>query len=222
MMRVFHARMLSLNEDLRIKTRAYIMAKRYRVSGILKWVCFGLLLLSAGGLFLFYYQSSYTKNIDPVVYELPFSPGEKHRVVQGYGGLFSHHHAAALDFEMPVGTAVYAARGGIIAAYKDDNTEGGPFASYKRKANYIMILHDDGSFGCYWHLDTNGVLIKNGRVSAGQQIGISGATGQVLRPHLHFSVKSKLNYEMNSFVQTKFRTTNGVLILENGQSYQRP
>jgi murein DD-endopeptidase MepM/ murein hydrolase activator NlpD len=123
---------------------------------------------------------------------------------------------------MPIGTPIYAAREGIIFSYKDDSDEGGPFSKYKNKANYIIIKHDDGSFGCYWHLKKNGVLVKSGRVAVGQQIGFSGATGQVLRPHLHFSVKRKLNYEMNSFIKTKFKTSVGITLLENGESYERP
>jgi len=71
-------------------------------------------------------------------------------------------------------------------------------------------------------LKRNGVVIKSGNVSQGQQIGISGATGQVFRPHLHFSVKRKLNYQMDSFVRTKFKTSKGVIFLEAGGSYERP
>ncbi|MEO6723358.1 MAG: M23 family metallopeptidase [Ferruginibacter sp.] len=168
------------------------------------------------------YSTSVTSNLDNFEYQLPYSIETKHRVVQGYGGLFSHQHIAAIDFEMPIGTPVYASRGGRIYSYKDNNDEGGLYASYKNKANYLIIKHDDGSFGCYWHLQKNGVLIKNGHVEQGQQICISGATGQVLRPHLHFSVKRQLNYQVNSFIRTKFKTTGGVVLLKNGEIYERP
>jgi murein DD-endopeptidase MepM/ murein hydrolase activator NlpD len=198
------------------------MAGRKRFPRIIKTILFAALILTAGLVFLFCYSTSVTKNTDNYQYQLPFDKGDKHRVVQGYGGLFSHSHIAALDFEMPIGTAICAARAGLIFSYKDDSDEGGPFSEYKNKANYIIIKHDDGSFGCYWHLKKNGVLIKSGRVAVGQQIGFSGATGQVLQPHLHFSVKRKLNYQMNSFVKTKFKTAIGITLLENGESYERP
>jgi murein DD-endopeptidase MepM/ murein hydrolase activator NlpD len=198
------------------------MARQKRFPRIIKTILFVAFILTVGLVFLFSYSTSVTKNTDNYEYQLPFAKGDRHRVVQGYGGLFSHSHIAALDFEMPIGTPIYAAREGIIFSYKDDSDEGGPFSEYKSKANYIIIKHDDGSFGCYWHLKKKGVLIKSGRVTVGQQIGFSGATGLVLRPHLHFSLKRKLNYEMNSFVKAKFKTSVGITLLENGESYERP
>jgi murein DD-endopeptidase MepM/ murein hydrolase activator NlpD len=180
-------------------------------------------LLIVVTLSIFYFFSTpVTSNLHSVEYQLPYAAGTSHRVVQGYGGLFSHRHVAAIDFEMPISTSVYAARGGTIYSYKDDSDEGGPFNSYKNKANYIIIQHADGSFGCYWHLQKNGVLIKRGHVKKGQQIGISGATGLVIRPHLHFSVKAQLNYGMNSYVRTKFKTSAGVRLLKSGDTYKRP
>jgi murein DD-endopeptidase MepM/ murein hydrolase activator NlpD len=168
-----------------------------------------------------FYSTSVTTNIDSYLYNLPFEKGTKHRVVQGYGGLFSHRNIAAIDFGMPVGTAVYAAREGAVYSYKDNSDEGGPFSKYKNKANYIIIKHNDESFGCYWHLKKDGIVTKKGYIARGQLIGYSGATGFTLRPHLHFSVKRKLNYEKESFVQTKFMTTNGIQILQSRASYER-
>jgi len=198
------------------------MKNRRRFLRIIKWLFIASLIIAIALFILIHYTTTVTTNIDSYVYELPFQKGTEYKVVQGYGGLFSHVHTAALDFGMPVGTPVYAAREGIVYAYRDNSDEGGVSAKYKNKANYIIIKHDDGSFGCYWHLQKNGVLVKSGRVSKGQQIGLSGATGFVFRPHLHFSVKRKLNYEMNSFIQTKFRTTKGILLLQNRETYERP
>jgi len=198
------------------------MTKQHRFLKGIKVFFIVAFFLITGLLVFFFYSTSVTENIDQYEYALPFNKGEKHFVVQGYGGLFSHRHIAALDFEMPAGTAVCAARGGIIYSYKDNSDEGGVFSKYHDKANYIIIKHDDGSFGCYWHLQKNGVLIKSGHVAEGQQIGLSGATGQVLQPHLHFSVKRMLNYQMNAFVKTKFKTTKGIVFLRIGESYERP
>jgi murein DD-endopeptidase MepM/ murein hydrolase activator NlpD len=180
------------------------------------------LLLIAGVVIWFSLGSEVTKNLDTYIYDLPYKEGTSHKVVQGYGGLFSHKNKAALDFSMPEGTAVYAAREGIIYSFKDDSDEGGPFSKYERKANYIIIKHSDGSFGCYWHLKKDGVVVKKGEVKKGQLIGYSGRTGFVLRPHLHFTVKGQLNYKKDSFVRTKFKTTNGIQLLEKGETYQKP
>ncbi len=183
---------------------------------------FVLLIAIAGLLFYYVYAGRITANTDTYIYALPFERGSSYEVVQGYGGLFTHQQIAALDFAMPEGTPVCAAREGTVYSYKDDSHEGGLLPGNKRKANYLIIRHDDGSFGCHWHLRQNGVVVKKGRVSQGQLIGYSGSTGQVLKPHLHFSVKRKLNYEMNSFVQTTFNTSEGIKILSSGRSYRKP
>ncbi len=166
--------------------------------------------------------SKVTDNEDNYVYNLPFKEGSSHMVIQGYGGWFSHKNIAAIDFYMPVGTPVYAAREGVVYSYKDDSEKGGPLPGYKRQANYIIIKHADGSFGCYWHLKHNGVVIKKGAVQKGQLIGYSGSTGFVFGPHLHFAVKNTLNYKKDSFVRTKFNTTKGILFLKRGRTYERP
>ena len=167
-------------------------------------------------------SSPVTKNVDNYVYDLPYAKGKSFKVVQGYGGLFSHKNAAALDFSMPVGTPIYAARSGVVFRFKEDSDQGGPFPELKSKANYIMIQHSDGSLGCYWHLKKDGVLVESGPVVQGQLIAYSGYTGFTLLPHLHFSVKKKLNYTKDAFVRTRFLTTNGVLLLANKQTYTRP
>jgi murein DD-endopeptidase MepM/ murein hydrolase activator NlpD len=193
-----------------------------RINTRIKIIIVILFIFISAVLVFFFYSTSVTKNIDNYIYNLPFEKGTKHRVVQGYGGLFSHKNIAAIDFEMPEGTAIYAARAGAIYSYKDNSDEGGPFSKYKNKANFIIVKHTDQSFGCYWHLKKDGVVAKKGIVAKGQLIGYSGATGFILRPHLHFSVKRKLNYEKDSFVQTKFMTKDGISILQNGNSYYRP
>jgi len=186
--------------------------------------CFLFLLFVAASALAFFllYSTNVTDNTDDYIYELPFPENEQHRIVQGYGGLFSHSHIAALDFEMSEGNTVCAAREGVVYSYKDKSDEGGMSGDNKGKANYLIIRHDDGSYRCYWHLQQNGVLVKKGRVTKGQTIALSGATGQVIQPHLHFSVKRKLTYDSDSFVKTKFRTSGGVKLLKAWSSYKKP
>lgn len=189
---------------------------------LLKTLFYIFLVLVAGRIAFFQVKTKVTDNTGTYIYDLPFETGTKRQVMQGYGGLFSHRHIAAIDFSMPVGTPVCAAREGVVLAYRDDSNEGGIWGRYKNKANFIIIKHDDGTMGCYWHLQQNGVLVKSGRVSKGQVIGLSGATGQVIRPHLHFSVKRVLNYDPDSFVKTKFRTHKGIVFLRAGAAYTKP
>lgn len=183
-----------------------------------------VVVLLAGVVFLLLpaFSNRVIENTDSYTYDLPFQKGASYKVIQGYGGLFSHSHTAALDFGMLTGTPVCAAREGVVYSYKEDSDEGGPFEKYKSRANYIIVKHDDGSFGCYWHLQKNGVLVKQGKVAKGQQIGLSGSTGYTLWPHLHFSVKRKLDYDMDSYLQTNFNTTDGTIFLSAGKFYTRP
>jgi murein DD-endopeptidase MepM/ murein hydrolase activator NlpD len=185
-------------------------------------ILFVLFILIAAVLIFWFAASKVTNNLDPYVYDLPYKKGVSYKVVQGYGGLFSHYKTAAIDFSMPVGTPIYAAREGEVYSYKDNGMKGGPSRKYKNEANYVMIKQPDGSYGCYWHLQYKGVVIKKGFVKKGDLIGYSGETGYVLRPHLHFSVKGVLNYRKDSYVRTKFHTTKGDILLKRGNSYEKP
>lgn len=56
--------------------------------------------------------------------------------------------------------------------------------------NYVTILNDDGTTATYAHLDEVTVQ-KNQRVIAGQEIGLSGATGDALAPYLGFTLATQ-------------------------------
>ncbi len=123
------------------------------------------------------------------VYSLPFPEDIPCRVTQGYDGPHTHQGIDALDFQMEEGTEIRAARGGVVVRVKDDSDRGGPDPSYVEDANYIDILHRDGTWATYAHLQKGGALVRVGqRVSQRDKIGRSGATGQVAGPHLHFCV----------------------------------
>lgn len=136
-------------------------------------------------------------------YRLPFAPEQAVRIGQAFAGEFSHqapHSRHAVDFTLPTGTPVLAARAGTVMdveryfhrAGQDPEIDG-------PKANYVRILHDDGSMGVYAHLDYNGVLVRPGQeVEAGQQIGRSGNTGFSTGPHLHFAVQVNRGMELVS------------------------
>ncbi|MEW9797692.1 M23 family metallopeptidase [Alteromonas sp. CYL-A6] len=128
---------------------------------------------------------------DTVRYQPALVPPDKYPVVQGFNGSYSHQGASryALDFAAPVGTPVLAARGGIVIDTKQDSQRGGPSKRFASDANYVAVLHDDGTTGEYYHLNYQGVVVKRGeKVVTGQLLGYTGNTGFSSLPHLHFGV----------------------------------
>ncbi len=128
-----------------------------------------------------------------VEYLLPLRQARS-RVDQGFGGEFSHHdeqNRYALDFAAGIGTPVLAARGGTVMQVESDFSKAGlKREKYGGRANFVRIVHDDGSMALYAHLKADGAFVRAGqRVSAGQQIGLSGNTGFTTGPHLHFAVQ---------------------------------
>jgi murein DD-endopeptidase MepM/ murein hydrolase activator NlpD len=135
--------------------------------------------------------SPFVKHNDAYVYGLPFTKGSTVRVSQGYHGDTSHKglSAYAVDFPLPIGTSIYAARDGIVVGVEVSNSFGGPSPDYRPYANYVVIEHDDGTMGNYYHLKQGGTAVRIGdKVTKGQLIAYSGNTGYTTAPHLHFSV----------------------------------
>lgn len=126
-----------------------------------------------------------------IIYQYPYAQGDYFPIVQGFGGRYSHSGASkyAVDFAMPVGTPIYAARAGVVIDLVEHHTRGGANRKYAKYANYVVILHGDDTTGEYYHLKQHGVAVTLGeRVNAGQKIGYSGNTGFSSLPHLHFAV----------------------------------
>jgi len=156
------------------------------------------------------------------VYALPFEPGKKYRVIQGYFSRYTHRERAALDFNLKKGTKITAARDGVVTRIKEDGTLGGLNRKYRSHGNNIIIQHADGSRAGYWHLQHNGALVNVGdTVKKGQVIGLSGKTGYAFVPHLHFLVWKFEGGQWRQ-VPTRFETQKGVLYLRAWKKYRRP
>jgi murein DD-endopeptidase MepM/ murein hydrolase activator NlpD len=127
-----------------------------------------------------------------VAYQPPVPERGNFPVSQGFNGGYSHSgegNRYALDIAMPTGTAVRAARGGLVVSVQDGYGAGGNSVSYRSQTNSIYILHDDGTFGVYAHLRQRSAVVEPGlRVRTGQIIAQSGNTGYSTGPHLHFAV----------------------------------
>jgi len=132
---------------------------------------------------------------DPnAVYRVPYALANSHRVSQAYPDQLTHTDPAsqhAIDFEMPIGSGVYAAREGTVIEVASDYFEAGldpdEFAS---RANIVRILHADGTIALYGHLNWNSIRVAEGQtVARGEYIADSGNTGFSTGPHLHFVVQ---------------------------------
>ena len=123
-------------------------------------------------------------------YVLPYQIGQAFQVIRttghytrGNGGVGLY----AIDFRMPIGTPVVAARAGIVAAVQESFADGN---NKDLQENYVFIKHDDDTIGRYFHLTKNGALAEKGdAVQHGQLIAHSGNSGQSGEPHLHFDVQ---------------------------------
>jgi murein DD-endopeptidase MepM/ murein hydrolase activator NlpD len=95
-----------------------------------------------------------------------FEPGKK-----GHSGI---------KISSPLGTAVRSSNNGIVARAQQIRGYG----------KLVLIKHDNGVMTIYAHLDS--ISVKRGDVvSAGQQIGTVGKSGNVREPQLHFAILEK-------------------------------
>lgn len=156
------------------------------------------------------------------IYHLPFTRGNSYKLHQGYNGSFSHQNENAIDFTMPIGSEVVAARAGTVIQVVDNNNENCLNKSCMDFNNYITILHEDGTYAKYVHLDYKGAKVKIGdNVKQDDIIALSGNTGFSSGPHLHFEVN--LPSDKKNTVATLFKiddSTNGYL-LQEGNKYEK-
>lgn len=130
------------------------------------------------------------------LYSPPFEKGKSFRLLQGFNGKFSHHPPLqyGIDIDMPIGTLIYSARGGVVDSVEDKFDKGGPDPTLINQSNKIIIDHGDGSFALYAHLKKGSSRVKPGqKIKKGFPLGRSGCTGWCDGPHLHFEIFKKDN-----------------------------
>jgi len=90
--------------------------------------------------------------------------------------LKSYHNG--VDFRAPVGTPVFAANSGVVKIAENLFYSG----------NVVIVDHGNLIFTIYAHLSKIEVTAGQ-QIGKGQQLGLTGATGRVSGPHLHWGVK---------------------------------
>ncbi|MGA8205289.1 MAG: M23 family metallopeptidase [Woeseiaceae bacterium] len=139
----------------------------------------------------------------PGPYRAPFSISSEFPVTQAYPEVATHttpDSYYAVDIAMPIGTDIVAARDGIVFDVASRHFSSGldPIRDGPN-ANVVRILHDDGTYAIYAHLNTNTIRVKPGdRVRRGQYIADSGNTGYSSGPHLHFAVVRNAGMHLES------------------------
>ncbi|MFJ2830230.1 M23 family metallopeptidase [Streptomyces sp. NPDC087263] len=99
------------------------------------------------------------------------------------GSLWSSGSHTGVDFHAASGTSVHAVGSGTVVTAG----WGGAYG------NQIVLRMNDGTYTMYGHLSSIGVSVGQ-TVTPGQQIGLSGATGNTTGPHLHFEARTTAEY----------------------------
>ncbi|MER5478502.1 LysM peptidoglycan-binding domain-containing M23 family metallopeptidase [Streptomyces sp. NPDC002734] len=99
------------------------------------------------------------------------------------GGMWSSGYHTGSDFVIPTGTPIKAIAAGTVVAAGDGGAYG----------NQVVIQHADGMYSQYAHQSQLSVSVGQ-TVTVGQQIGLSGATGNVTGPHLHLEIRTSPDY----------------------------
>lgn len=157
-------------------------------------------------------------------YAMPFGPG-RYVVMQGPRGTYSHFAGSgsenAVDWDVPEGTIVCAAREGRVVGVRQDSNFSGTDPKLKPLGNYVIIKHADGTFADYHHLKVDGAMVKIGDdVTVGQPIGLSGQTGFASKPHLHFAVFQAIDGKKVLSLPFRLKTDHGIFTdFIKGRSY---
>ncbi|MFJ4832679.1 M23 family metallopeptidase [Streptomyces sp. NPDC088747] len=99
------------------------------------------------------------------------------------GSLWSSGSHTGVDFHAASGTPVHAVGSGTVVTAG----WGGAYG------NEVVLRMNDGTYTMYGHLSSIGVAVGQ-TVTPGQQIALSGATGNTTGPHLHFEARTTAEY----------------------------
>lgn len=153
-------------------------------------------------------------------YVLPYDIGTSRRLSQSNcDGFHNDLDWFGYDFDMPVGTRVFAARAGRVSWVLEQYVDGDHEFTH---ANVLEITHSDGTKAHYVHLTRNGALVELGdQVQRGQVVGLSGFTGMTgPRAHLHFVVFEFIDESSRKSLPVTFRNVRDPQPLVAGKNYE--
>ncbi|HEX5709795.1 MAG TPA: M23 family metallopeptidase [Sulfuricurvum sp.] len=93
-----------------------------------------------------------------------------------YNGVLKSYHGG-IDFRAKTPLPILASNDGVVVLAKDRYYSGGT----------VILDHGEGVYTCYFHFSQIDVQVGQ-RVARGESIGLSGATGRITGPHLHFGI----------------------------------
>jgi len=126
-----------------------------------------------------------TKNI----YQLPFPQDTHLDGIETEGPSHKGPFRGAVDFIVPLGTKILAPLDGEVIEVVDGNSRFGDTDEFVDDLNYITIKHPNGEYSQPAHLEKGSAKVKVGdRVVAGQELGVTGNSGWMDKPHLHLLV----------------------------------
>lgn len=159
---------------------------------------------------------------DRISYRMPYEAGSRYSLFQGPDGSLSHRGKFAYDFPMKRGTPICAARAGLVVQVVDGFGEGGADDRFRDQVNKINVLHDDGTFAEYVHLQRGSMRVKIlDRVVAGTILALSGNSGWTTGPHLHFEVWRRMAGAPRQTLPVKFQTNGRTnVVLQTDQWYR--
>lgn len=99
------------------------------------------------------------------------------------GASWSSGYHTGSDFQAASGTPVLAIGPGTVVSAGNSGSYG----------NEVVIQHEDGMYSQYAHQSSLNVSVGQ-TVTGGQQIGLSGSTGNSTGPHLHFEARTTPDY----------------------------
>lgn len=112
----------------------------------------------------------------PFVYPMDSNITSQYGTQRTYNDVLKSYHGG-VDFRARTPLPIQAANDGVVVLVKDRYYAGGT----------VIIDHGEGLYSCYFHMSRFDVNVGD-VVSRAQNIGLTGSTGRITGPHLHFGI----------------------------------